>query len=1729
EFDPALPEADLGLYIEVPDGVGEFLPASFKVTRPQLKTTLMGKTVLVDFGEPLTIKTPARYADYIDVSLDPVELEMPAIDLDMAMQGELREYTPTGDEYLLDLSDDDQIEAVIRDLLRFIPNDYHLSDPRLAGSLFGITFGEEATDRFKPITIPLGDIAPELANFSLSELLPASVFDYIAPYVDTSSSDGTKTVWVNTADEADVEDLATDDLVAWAEESTLYRYIGDETEPDLAAVDFEDETRWEIALEWQHTIIDGELDRDDGSATAMVKKGDYVAIVDEKLIYRYLGDTATLKLAEEDFSNTARWAEEYAPPVELTLPLINFGTIGGDIDIVNDLLDLIQIMPSQVRLFNPSFTATVFGQELNREVPLAEVVKKLGIDFLTAGTVEEGDEALPDDEGATAGAPVDEDAIAVGDEYISFSLLEIFPKSVQKILGYFIDKDSGSAIDLRIPPINFGTIDMSTLASGAQELMSKESATGTGTTTGNDAPVTPAPDANAGEEETAPSDWTALTEATPAEAGVSEVQAITLKVDESRLPQGPEAPPATFVLALDSVVTGPIEALVIGDPLNEVQTLSITKTADLALPPVPQVASSYQLTISLPSAGTPGSSEKFMVSVAGAAAVEDASVNAAFTNIQSTQPREIYSAIAKLLGLQPYMPNMLRNTSSSSGGVVTTVSSEDLLVRAEVSSSRQQVFTIELSAAAKQKLGNGTLSIDRLMPRRATASKPIPVYSMQAKAAPAVPAPALDLGYTVALDGRDASVRFIAPDMGKGIDLGTAMRTNASALQSALENLVGKGNVAVTNGSNTSSAWNFEIEFKDKAQSKNIGQLRFTANEAATGRLKLSADTLTDGTKGATAEQQAALIQEALDAALGAGSVSVDVDGTSRYRLSFAGDKYSSQDIAQIRATEMTPGVNVSANTTLEGVAAKGPAYLLETAALTGYGSFSVEIAVDGVTYLSEGISTVIDAVGTRSFIAAAKREAVEAVDEHQRLTIKPGKTAAGKTYTLSSDGGQSATLTFAGDAAQDAAAIQAAIEAWYGAGIVTVTHDEQTSTDSEWMFDILFQEALAATDVLQISASTDAAASVLDFDAETVAEGVAAVDADTLESIGIQLTFREAETTAGSGWIIGFEGALDAHTVESVRIQLLPDEPALPELPAVATRPMAVGGVVVRNDVRGSARAAILRALVEAGSVNVSATDEAIIKANVDSTAEASGGEGEGLAVGGVIATNLVLSTAEAWIEDSAIDTTEGDLIVEGMNSAHIVARNSSAMTSDGTSIGATLAFNTVGWEAQNVLFSAIDALVGSQIGDEQPAKMRAYIKNSDINAAGNVTVDAQSEAFINAFLSNETRSEMATALGVPDAPDTSSSAGAASSAASAGSAASGAAAPKAKGLALGFVLTSNMVSSRAESFIVGEGREINTEDGSLSVTSSDDARVISKINLESVADGEESESSLALKALVNYVGINYTDRSGEQKLKIGDRVRVADADYDSNDRPDTLTAGDRVELKTSVGGGEADDIYEYLGDDEEDVRLDEQDYTDTSLWKRVQGEAGQTYIFKGKAGESELADEDYTDSDRWFLIDVSDLADVGYAVAGEIGAAKVGASAFGGLVVRNDARSDVKSYIEDQTLAITGDITVTATEAATIAAIDTSTVAAADLGLNVVIATNTIMGSTQAWMARSEVSATAGTDTAGDTTIAAENKAVIQAEIDSSIKASTSVGITLAFNTIGYAPQNLLYNAID
>ena len=59
-------------------------------------------------------------------------------------------------------------------------------------------------------------------------------------------------------------------------------------------------------------------------------------------------------------------------------------------------------------------------------------------------------------------------------------------------------------------------------------------------------------------------------------------------------------------------------------------------------------------------------------------------------------------------------------------------------------------------------------------------------------------------------------------------------------------------------------------------------------------------------------------------------------------------------------------------------------------------------------------------------------------------------------------------------------------------------------------------------------------------------------------------------------------------------------------------------------------------------------------------------------------------------------------------------------------------------GGNRENLLFNTIDALVGSSIGTEQPAQVKAYIVDSTINASGALSLSAQSDAQLKAGVAN-------------------------------------------------------------------------------------------------------------------------------------------------------------------------------------------------------------------------------------------------------------------------------------------------------------------------------------------------------------------------------------------------------
>jgi hypothetical protein len=143
-------------------------------------------------------------------------------------------------------------------------------------------------------------------------------------------------------------------------------------------------------------------------------------------------------------------------------------------------------------------------------------------------------------------------------------------------------------------------------------------------------------------------------------------------------------------------------------------------------------------------------------------------------------------------------------------------------------------------------------------------------------------------------------------------------------------------------------------------------------------------------------------------------------------------------------------------------------------------------------------------------------------------------------------------------------------------------------------------------------------------------------------------------------------------------------------------------------------------------------------------------------LALNGLIATNLVLSEANAKITHSAL-TVDGNLSVQADNISTITAENTASLESDGTAVGVTLAFNTIGWKPQNLFANAIDALLGSDaLGTEQPAVVSAMVLDTAFTVGGDVAVtaggldedpDGAVGSTITATISNETTANAASA----------------------------------------------------------------------------------------------------------------------------------------------------------------------------------------------------------------------------------------------------------------------------------------------------------------------------------------------------------------------------------------------
>ncbi len=546
----------------------------------------------------------------------------------------------------------------------------------------------------------------------------------------------------------------------------------------------------------------------------------------------------------------------------------------------------------------------------------------------------------------------------------------------------------------------------------------------------------------------------------------------------------------------------------------------------------------------------------------------------------------------------------------------------------------------------------------------------------------------------------------------------------------------------------------------------------------------------------------------------------------------------------------------------------------------------------------------------------------------------------------------------------------------------------------------------------------------------------------------------------------------------------------------------MAIGGLVVRNDIRCEVDAHIKNAAITSGSLTVTALEDAIIKATADCTAESSGGsafgDGDSLAVNGTIATNLVLSKANAFVTGGYIITTVGDVIIDSKNTSIIDAKTLNSTTSSNDSVTVTLAFNTIGWEAQNVLFAAIDALIGTDIGNEDPSVVKAYLNNTPVNAAGAISVTAISKARIDATVSNQS----------------------------------------AAGAAVGVVVSSNMVSSGAYAYIDSEtpSQSIVANGGGIDILSKDDSSINANCKLSAISDGSDGWVNMVVDGVSDMLDVTYTDRSGVVNLKKEDVVLLDDIDFTTDEEPDELLSGQRVSLMFSMGGGADGDVFEYVGAETliGPVDLDGQDFTDGSKWKKMTGVLGGVYQFIGddQAGVN-LANENFSDTLRWAVVSSVNPIDDVPGVNTNIDDSD--SSAFGGLVVRNDVRSDVVAYMNNSDIRAAGDVTVITIESATIASQDKSTVTSSggsmfgggsSTAVNATIATNAVQSKANGYISNGSVTTTHG----GDVIIDTENVSTIDAIVESKVESNgTSVGVVLAFNTIGWDAQNILFAAVD
>ncbi|MGB0732649.1 MAG: beta strand repeat-containing protein, partial [Pontibacterium sp.] len=570
----------------------------------------------------------------------------------------------------------------------------------------------------------------------------------------------------------------------------------------------------------------------------------------------------------------------------------------------------------------------------------------------------------------------------------------------------------------------------------------------------------------------------------------------------------------------------------------------------------------------------------------------------------------------------------------------------------------------------------------------------------------------------------------------------------------------------------------------------------------------------------------------------------------------------------------------------------------------------------------------------------------------------------------------------------------------------------------------------------------------------------------------------------------------------------------------------IGLGGLVVLNDVQSAVAASLQNtAITSGGDVTVSAKEKATIDAVSEGVTSSSGGsafgEGTSLAIGGVFAANVLTGGAQATVDNSDITTTAGSggsLDVLAENNAVINSSLENHIKSGDTAGGAAIAINALGYQTQGLLLGTINALLGTDFNGSTEHSTLAAVTDTKLSLDGGLDVLATTNAKIVANITNDATSEASALVG-------------------------------ATGMSVSGVLSSNLVNSSTKATIDNEGTmAANTlgAAGAVKIAATDNAVIDADATMIS---SSTTTNKAGVDVLADYVGwlddYHFTSASGTQTLNPGR------ADYLASEGNTALTWGDMVQLPLGYQLANGDDkgsdlsVYTYVGSSQT-LDLSSQDYTDTSVWKKVerrftdtvrladdfagQGDAGGIYRYIGldNFGQPltiDLGAENYTNTLRWqkITVDTADyVPDFGNLSDSD-------SVAVGGLVVRNDVTSDALALLQSSSLTA-GAVRVEAIENASISAdasAQTSSSGGSSFGEGKSIASqgtialNRVLSDAKATIDNSDI-VTQNTHLSGNLIVDASHSAKINAKVLAATSTGdTAAGVTLAMNTLGMATQ--------